>query len=113
VTKFQITLKIGILLPIAGEQATRENIIQTAKLAEQEDFDSLWAFERLLWPLDPQTPYPGTPGGSLPLEYQKVFDPLEILTYVAAITNKIALGTSVIDILFSQSCNISKKICHT
>jgi alkanesulfonate monooxygenase SsuD/methylene tetrahydromethanopterin reductase-like flavin-dependent oxidoreductase (luciferase family) len=41
-------LKIGILLPVAGEQATRENIIQTAKLAEQEGFDSLWVFERLL-----------------------------------------------------------------
>ncbi|MDQ3868348.1 MAG: LLM class F420-dependent oxidoreductase, partial [Thermoproteota archaeon] len=67
-------MKIGILLPVAGEQATRENIIQTAKLAEQEDFDSLWVFERLLWPLNPQTPYPATPDGSLPMEYQKVFD---------------------------------------
>jgi probable F420-dependent oxidoreductase len=93
-------LKIGILLPVAGEQATRENIIQTAKLAEQEGFDSLWVFERLLWPIHPQTPYGGTPDGTLPMEYQKVFDPLETLSYVAAITNKIALGTSVIDMLF-------------
>jgi alkanesulfonate monooxygenase SsuD/methylene tetrahydromethanopterin reductase-like flavin-dependent oxidoreductase (luciferase family) len=29
-----------------------------------------------------------------------VFDPLETLTFVAAITDKIALGTSVIDMLF-------------
>ena len=93
-------MKIGILLPVAGEQATRENVIQTAKLAEQEDFDSLWVFERLLWPLNPQTSYPATPDGSLPVEYQKVFDPLETLTYVAASTNKIALGTCVIDMLF-------------
>jgi hypothetical protein len=32
-----------------------------AKIAEQERFDSLWVFERLLWPLKPQTPYPATP----------------------------------------------------
>ena len=102
-------MKIGILLPLAGQQATRGNIIQTAKLAEQEGFDSLWVFERLLWPLNPQTPYPATPDGSLPIEYQKVFDPLETLTYVAANTNKIALGTSVIDILFHNPIVLARR----
>ena len=105
----KITLKIGILLPLAGQQATRGNIIQTAKLAEQEGFDSLWVFERLLWPLNPQTPYPATPDGSLPIEYQKVFDPLETLTYVAANTNKISLGTSVIDMLFHNPVVLARR----
>jgi probable F420-dependent oxidoreductase len=102
-------LKIGILLPLAGEQSTRENIIQTAKLSEQEGFDSLWVFERLLWPIHPQTPYGGTPDGTLPIEYQKVFDPLETLSYIAAITNKIALGTSVIDMLFHNPVVLARR----
>ena len=102
-------MKIGILLPLAGQQATRGNIIQTAKLAEQEGFDSLWVFERLLWPLNPQTPYPATPDGSLPIEYQKVFDPLETLTYVAANTNKISLGTAVIDMLFHNPVVLARR----
>jgi probable F420-dependent oxidoreductase len=102
-------LKIGVLLPVASQQATRENIIQTAKLSEQEGFDSLWVFERLLWPLNPQTPYPITPDGSLPLEYQKVLDPLETLTYVAANTNKISLGTSVIDMLFHNPVILARR----
>jgi probable F420-dependent oxidoreductase len=105
----KITLKIGILLPLAGQQATRGNIIQTAKLAEEEDFDSLWVFERLLWPLNPQTPYPATPDGSLPIEYQKVFDPLETLTYIAANTNKISLGTAVIDMLFHNPVILARR----
>jgi probable F420-dependent oxidoreductase len=105
----KITLKIGILLPLAGQQATRGNIIQTAKLAEQEGFDSLWVFERLLWPLNPQTPYPATPDGSLPIEYQKVFDPLETLTYAAANTNKISLGTAVIDMLFHNPVILARR----
>jgi alkanesulfonate monooxygenase SsuD/methylene tetrahydromethanopterin reductase-like flavin-dependent oxidoreductase (luciferase family) len=41
-------MKVGMLLPSAGEQATRENIIQAAKQAEEERFDSLWAWERLI-----------------------------------------------------------------
>ena len=65
---------MGIILPQTGQQATRENVIQTAQQAEKEGFDSLWVFERLLWPTNPQTPYPVTPDGSLPIEYQIVLD---------------------------------------
>jgi probable F420-dependent oxidoreductase len=102
-------LKVGITLPQAGEQSTTANIIRTAKTAEDEGFDSLWVFERLLWPISPQTPYVATPDGSLPVEYQRVFDPLETLTFVAAKTNKITLGTSVIDILFHNPVVLARR----
>ncbi|HXP49315.1 MAG TPA: TIGR03619 family F420-dependent LLM class oxidoreductase, partial [Bacteroidia bacterium] len=100
---------MGITLPQAGQQATRENVIQTAQQAEKEGFDSLWVFERLLWPINPQTPYPVTPEGSLPIEYQNVLDPLETLTYVAGNTNKIALGTCVIDMLFHNPVVLARR----
>lgn len=80
-----------------------------AKNAESEGFDSLWVFERLLWPINPQTPYVATPDGSLPIEYQIMLDPLETLTYVAANTNKIALGTSVIDMLFHNPVILARR----
>ena len=102
-------MKVGITLPQAGEQSTTANIIRTAKTAEDEGFDSLWVFERLLWPISPQTPYVVTPDGSLPVEYQRVFDPLETLTFVAAKTNKITLGTSVIDILFHNPVVLARR----
>jgi probable F420-dependent oxidoreductase len=102
-------LKVGLVLPQAGQQATRENVIQMAKNAESEGFDSLWVFERLLWPINPQTPYVGTPDGSLPIEYQIMLDPLETLTYVAANTNKIALGTSVMDMLFHNPVILARR----
>jgi alkanesulfonate monooxygenase SsuD/methylene tetrahydromethanopterin reductase-like flavin-dependent oxidoreductase (luciferase family) len=60
-------MKIGMLLPSAGQQATRENIIHAAMQAEEERFDSLWVWERLISPLKPQTPYPLTPDGSFPI----------------------------------------------
>jgi len=102
-------LKVGITLPQAGEQSTTGNIVRTAKTAEDEGFDSLWVFERLLWPISPQTPYVANPDGSLPVEYQRVFDPLETLTFVAAKTNKITLGTSVIDILFHNPVVLARR----
>jgi probable F420-dependent oxidoreductase len=102
-------LKVGVSLPQAGQQATRESVIQMAKNAESEGFDSLWVFERLLWPMRPQTPYGGTPDGNLPIEYQIMLDPLETLTYVAANTNKIVLGTSVIDMLFHNPVVLARR----
>ena len=102
-------MKIGITLPHLGPVATRENVIQMAKMAEQEGLDSLWVAERLLWPLKPQTPYPATPDGSLPTFYQTMLDPLETLTFVAANTDKILLGMSVIDMLFHNPVILARR----
>jgi alkanesulfonate monooxygenase SsuD/methylene tetrahydromethanopterin reductase-like flavin-dependent oxidoreductase (luciferase family) len=72
-------MKVGITLPNLGPQATRENILNLATRAEKEGFDSLWTITRILWPLNPQTPYGYTPDGSLPSEYQNTLDPLDVL----------------------------------
>jgi probable F420-dependent oxidoreductase len=102
-------MKVGILLPQSGDSATRDNILYIAKEAEKEGLDSVWVFERLLWPINPQTPYTVTPDGSLPAEYQNVLDPLETLTYLAGNTEKISLGTSVIDILFHNPVVLARR----
>jgi probable F420-dependent oxidoreductase len=102
-------MKTGIVLPHMGPDVTSENIISLAKMAEQEKLDSLWVGERLLWPLKPQTPFPSTPDGNLPTIYQNVLDPIETLTFVAANTQKIALGTSVIDMLFHNPVVLARR----
>jgi probable F420-dependent oxidoreductase len=102
-------VKIGITLPQAGQQATRENVIHMANSAEGEGFDSIWVGERLLWPANPQTPYPGTSDGSIPIEQQIILDPLETLTFVAANTNKITLGTAIIDMLFHNPVVLARR----
>jgi probable F420-dependent oxidoreductase len=86
----------------------KENVIRTARLAEDEGFDSLWVFERLLWPISPQTPYPAAPDGQLPEEYQIMLDPLQTLSFISATTSKILVGTCVIDILFHNPVILSK-----
>jgi probable F420-dependent oxidoreductase len=102
-------MKVGIVLPQSGDSATRDNVLYIAKEAEKEGLDSVWVFERLLWPLKPQTPYAGTPDGTLPVEYQNVLDPLETLTYLAGNTDKISLGTCVIDMLFHNPVVLARR----
>jgi probable F420-dependent oxidoreductase len=102
-------MKARILLPQAGNYATRENILYVAKESEKEAFDSVWVFERLLSPLRPKTPYSGTPDGSLPIQYQNVLDPLETLSYLAGNTNQISLGTCLIDMLFHNPVVLARQ----
>jgi probable F420-dependent oxidoreductase len=103
-------MKVGITLPQIGEAATRENVIELAKAAEAEEVDSLWVLDRILWPLKPQTPYRGTKDGTLPVSAQNVFDPIELLTFAAANTERIALGTSVIDMLFHNPVILARRL---
>src|SRR6202051_1426517 len=92
---WRCAMKIGFSLPNIGPIATPEAVSKVAQRAEALGYDSLWTVERLLYPVKLQTPYPGTPDGSLPELYKHVLDPLEALTFAAAQTTKIALGTSV------------------
>jgi probable F420-dependent oxidoreductase len=102
-------MKVGILLPQTGEPATSENVLYIGKEAEKEGLDSVWVFERLLWPLKPQTPYGGIPNTPIPVEYQSVLDPLETLTYLAGNTERISLGTSIIDIFFHNPVTLARR----
>ena len=103
-------MKIGLRLPQTDKhRATKENIINLAKGAEHAGFDSLWVLERLIWPINPQNPYPGTSDGKFPADWQYIFEPLETLAYVAANTEKIALGTSVIDMLFHNPVILARR----
>jgi alkanesulfonate monooxygenase SsuD/methylene tetrahydromethanopterin reductase-like flavin-dependent oxidoreductase (luciferase family) len=65
--------------------------------------------ERLIWPISPHNPYAGSKDGKFPDDWQYIFDPLETLTFVAAKTTKIMLGTSVIDMLFHNPIILSKR----
>ncbi len=89
-------MQFGIALPHIGPTASSQAIIEVAQRAETLGFDSVWALDRLLWPLQPKSKYPGNPRGQLPTVMQNTYDPLTVLTFVAALTQKVLLGTSVL-----------------
>ena len=103
-------MKIGFALPNIGQVATAEAVTKVAQRAEALGYDSLWTIERLLWPVKPQTPYPATSDGSLPEEYKYSLDPLDTLTYAAAVTKKICLGTSVLDIPYHNPVTLARRL---
>ena len=103
-------MRTGFVLPQVGPAASPEAIIHIAQRAEASGYDSVWVTERLLYPLSPQTPYPATPDGSLPEVYKIVLDPLAALTFVAAQTKRIAVGTSVLDMPFYNPVMLARQL---
>ncbi|HSB11917.1 MAG TPA: LLM class F420-dependent oxidoreductase [Blastocatellia bacterium] len=103
-------MKVGMSLPQLGPQASADNLIAVARRAEELGYDSVWVLERLLWPLNPQEPYPASPDGRLPETYQLVFDPIETLTFVAAHTKKVQLGTSVLVLPYHTPIELARRI---
>lgn len=103
-------MKLGFAVPNIGPVATPEAIVTVAQRAEALGYNSLWTVERLLWPVNPQTPYPASPDGSLPEVYKYSLDPLDTLTYAAAATKTIRLGTSVLDIPYYNPVTLARRL---
>ncbi len=103
-------MRIGFAVPNIGPISTPEAVSAVAQRAEALGYESLWTIDRLLYPVQPQTPYPATPDGSLPQGYRHILDPLDTLTFVAALTRKIALGTSVLDIPYYNPVTLARRL---
>ena len=98
--------RVGVGVPSFGPRADPEAIVTIATAAERLGFDSVWTFERLLLPVmaDGTNPY------GLPDHNGSVYDPLETLTWVAAHTRRIGLGTLVMDPLFQSPLVLARRL---
>jgi probable F420-dependent oxidoreductase len=102
-------VRLGYFLPQLGPAAGPGAITDVAKKAEELGFDSLWVTERSLVPLHPKVPYPEG-DGSLPEAYRISLDPLDALTYAAAQTTRIALGTSVLNLPWYSPILLARRL---
>jgi probable F420-dependent oxidoreductase len=105
------SVRIGVHLPVAGQAASPEAIAQVAEQAERIGLDSVWSWERLMRPTVPIAM--GGAGGPVmeaPDDFGVVYDPIEVLSYVAARTSRITLGTSVLDALFQSPIILARRL---
>jgi probable F420-dependent oxidoreductase len=103
-------MRLGFNIPNLGPVASAENVAKVAQRAEALGYDTVWVTERLLWPINPQTPYAGSSDGSLPEAYKIQLDPLGALTYAAAHTRRIGLGTSVLDMPYYNPVMLARNL---
>lgn len=77
-------MEFGISLPTYPEGATVEGFVAVARAAERLGFTSAWTTDHVIMPPDQAGPY------------ATIFEPLMVLAYLAAQTDQVRLGISVI-----------------
>jgi probable F420-dependent oxidoreductase len=97
---------VGIALPQYGTIASPETILRVGVEAEKMGLASLWVSDRLLLPTKPKDTFDGDPWPEI---FGSVYDPIEMLTFVAARTKKVKLGTSVISALFQNPVTLARR----
>jgi probable F420-dependent oxidoreductase len=97
---------VGIALPQYGTIASPESILRVAEESEKIGLASLWVSDRLLLPTNPKETFDGDPWPEI---FATVYDPIEMLTFVAARTRKVKLGTSVMSALFQNPVTLARR----
>jgi probable F420-dependent oxidoreductase len=83
-------MKYGIAI-FATEDSVHPGTL--ARMVEERGFESLFFTEHTHIPSSRKTPYP--PGGDLPPEYSRTYDPFVALTAAASATEKLLLATGI------------------
>jgi probable F420-dependent oxidoreductase len=95
-------MEFGICIPHYGKPIDIPKILDTVRQAEELGFDSVWVTDHILVP---QT---------LEIIYRDhMLDPLAVLNYVAAITTRMKIGTSVIILPYRNPIVVAKLLATT
>lgn len=89
-------MQIGVHLPHVGPQATRTTLIEFAQRMEALGYDSLWVSDHVVIPRVYESRYPYHPSGRLAWIDLPILEPLSTLLFVAAVTERARLGTTVL-----------------
>ena len=90
-------MQFGLGLPHSGDAVQGASIIEFAQRAEALGYESLWCGDHILLPTAGTDQYPYTADGSFPRDARVSFlETLSVLCYVAAVTERIRLGSTVI-----------------
>jgi len=89
-------VRFGVVLPQNASADLARDVVEVARTAEESGYDSLWVYERVLFPLAPTDGLYGQPGAAWPDTYRSTADPLTVLTAAAAVTERVRLGTAVL-----------------
>lgn len=106
-----MTVRFGFSLQGRGVLAGREAITALAKRAEALGYDSIWVTDRMLIPVQSRSAYPYSPTGAFPLGPDEPWlEPLTAVTYLATITERIDIGTSVLVIPYRNPIFTAKAL---
>jgi probable F420-dependent oxidoreductase len=104
-------VKFGVMFANVGPMAFAEGAVGIAQTAEAAGIESLWTVEHTVVPAGYQSAYPYSDTGRMPgPEDSPIPDPLIWLSYVAAATSIIRLGTGILILPQRNPVTLAKEV---
>ncbi len=104
-------MQFGVHLPHLGQQADGPTLARFARHAEELGYHSGWVSDHVAWPASFESRYPYSADGGFPAPNSLSWlDPLGTLTYVAACTERLKLGTTVLILGYRPPVETAKRI---
>ncbi|MFE9451486.1 LLM class F420-dependent oxidoreductase [Streptomyces sp. NPDC006739] len=100
--------RLGLSLPQNRQYDIGRDVPDVARAAERIGYDSLWVYERALYPEPAGQGLYGIEGLPWPDAYRGVADPLVTLALAAAVTERVRLGSSVLVAPLHQPFQLAK-----
>ena len=106
-------MKYGCSLIVRGEDATPDTFVAMAERAEALDLDSLWLSAHVVLPPQVKSGYVLIPGRPHPPHWRECYwEPFTVLSFVAAHTSRITLGTSVVVLPMHNPFEVAKQVAE-
>jgi probable F420-dependent oxidoreductase len=89
-------MDVGLFVPVSAFNATPGFLRTLGSAAEKRGFESIWVPEHVVLFDDYESQYPYSPDGRFPGGGDTgLLEPLTALTYLAAVTDRVLLGTAI------------------
>jgi probable F420-dependent oxidoreductase len=90
-------MQFGVVVHNRGATGTREIMVRLAQRADRLGFNSVWVTDHIVLPTQSRSPYPYSASGAFPTHPAADYlEPLTVLSYLAACTERVGLGVSVL-----------------
>jgi probable F420-dependent oxidoreductase len=91
-------MKFGVCIPNFGENLSPDSVRAVCEAAERLGYDSVWTTDHLVTPTGASSPY------------KNILESVSVLAYAAALTKRVALGTSIIVIPLRDPVLLAKQL---
>ena len=106
-------MKFGFSLIVRGNEATPDTFQQVAQRAESCGLDALWLSAHVIVPPQTKSNYVMVPGLAHPPHWkERYWEPFTVLGYLAAVTSKIQLGTSIVVLPLHNPFEVAKQVAE-
>lgn len=103
-------MKFGTSIPTGHVGANPDSIREFAQEAEQIGLASVWLSDSLLRPTDQPIDFGNGMSITTPEESARIYAPLETLSYLAAVTSRIGLGTATLTALYQNPATLARRL---